>query len=175
MTIKKTLVMFLILMTSAIGRSANGTIADLPAQLRDSLLRDAACNDAPDADTARARLLESQVDIQEIHGSPGGLIASPQGSCACAGSTCSTYVYRKDGQSYRLGFKGEFTSLHPMKIYKRGMPSLTAKLQINETLAETTVYDWSGQNYEASLCATVTQGRNQRLPSIARHECGKAH
>jgi hypothetical protein len=175
MTIKKTLVMFLILMTTAIGRSANGTIADLSVQLRDSLLRDASCKDAPEAGTARARLLESQVDVQEIHGGPGGLIASVQGSCACTGSTCSTYVYMKDGQSYRLGFKGEFTSLHPMKIYKRGMQSLTGRLQISDTQAETTVYDWNGQNYEASLCATVTQGRNQRLPSIARHECGKAH
>src|SRR5262249_12047242 len=131
--------------------------------------------EASNPDAARAQLLESQVDIQEIRGTPGGVIAAPQGDCSCAGSSCAIYVYLKDGQAYRLSFKSEFTSLHPMKVYKRGMPSLTGKLEISDTQAETRVYDWNGQQYEASLCATVTQGRNQRLPSIARHECGKVH
>jgi hypothetical protein len=184
--------MFLILMTSVIGLSANGTIADLLPHLREALLHDAACTpsspqrpptsntsvndpEASNPDAARAQLLESQVDIQEIRGTPGGVIAAPQGDCSCAGSSCAIYVYLKDGQAYRLSFKREFTSLHPMKVYKRGMPSLTGKLEISDTQAETRVYDWNGQQYEASLCATVTQGRNQRLPSIARHECGKVH
>src|SRR5262249_53349101 len=150
------------------------TIADLSPRLRDSLLQDAACKATSDANVDRTRLLESQVSMQEIRGAPGGVIVAPQGGCACTGSGCVSYVYLKDGQAYRLAFKGEFTSLHPMKVYKRGMPSLTGKLQVSDTLAETTVYDWDGKDYEASLCATVTQGKNQRLPSIARHECGKA-
>src|SRR5262245_12331455 len=147
MKIKTTLAMFLILMTNVIGWSASGTIADLPPQLRNALLHDAACKssspqrpptstndpEAASPDQARTQLLESQVDIQEIRGGPGGVIAAPQGDCSCTGSSCAIYVYLKDGQAYRLSFKSEFTSLHPMKVYKRGMPSLTGKLHISDT------------------------------------------
>src|SRR5215475_12336763 len=89
------MLMFFILIPSAIGRSATGTVADLPPQLRDALLRDAACKEssppasttptnAPEVsnpDLAHTQLLETQVDIQEIHsaaGGPGGVIATPQ-------------------------------------------------------------------------------------------------
>jgi hypothetical protein len=168
--------MFLILVASAMGRSATGTVADLPPQLRDSLLHDAACKTASDEAVARAQLLESHVTTQGIRSAAGGsagVIAAPQGGCNCRGSNCATYVYLKDGQAYKLAFAAEFTSLHPMRVFRRGMPSLTGKLQLSETQAETTVYDWNGQEYGASLCATVTQARNQRLPSIVRHDCGK--
>jgi hypothetical protein len=173
MTIKATLAMSLLLMCGVAGRTATGTVADLPPQLRESLLHDVSCDKSADAES---QLLQSQVVTQEIRsaaGSSAGVIAVPQGGCNCTSSACRTYVYLNDGQAYRLAFAGEFTTLHLMRGFKRGMPSLTGKLQVSDTQAETTVYDWNGRDYEPSLCATVTQARNQRLPSIVRHECGK--
>jgi hypothetical protein len=58
-----------------------------------------------------------------------------------------------------------------MKIVKHGLPSLSGKFQVSPAEEETTVYDWSGKEYQPSLCATVVQRKNVRLPSISRHPC----
>lgn len=106
-----------------------------------------------------------------VGGREAGIIAAPQDACDCANGNCSTFVYLKSGSSYKLALQDRFSSLKPMKIVKHGMPSLSGKFQVSAGQEETTVFDWSGREYEPSLCATVTQRKNLRLPSIARHPC----
>jgi hypothetical protein len=163
-----------LLLVAAVSKAAPGTVADLSPELRDVLVRDAACSrdSAPDPATS-VDLLQSPVDTQEIHGAGRdlGVIAAFTGGCHCQGANCATYVYLKSSGSYKLAFTGSFASLHPMKVSREGYPSLTAKLQVSDSRVETTVYDWYGKNYRPSLCATVTQGPNQKRPSIARHAC----
>ena len=153
-----------------------GTIADLQPELREALAHDAACK-KPLQVTASApdNVLNTPVQTQEIHvaGRPAGVIVEPRDTCHCQGENCTTYVYIKQAENYKLALAVTLTSLHPMKITKHGLPSLTGKLQLNEAEAETTVYDWNGREYLPSLCATIRQRKNQRLPAIAAHQCSR--
>jgi len=149
----------------------SNTIADLSPELRDALVRDAACKNSTPAD---GDLLQSPVTTQEIHSAARGdlgVIAAFSDGCHCEGVNCGTYVYLKSSGSYKLAFAGSFASLHPMKVSRNGYPSLTGRLQVSDSRAETTVFDWNGKNYRPSLCATVTQGGNRKRPSIVRHPC----
>ena len=163
----------LFLRSVAVGGGQSSTIANLEPGLQQALLHDAACRTAPQADPSQ--LLQVPVRTEEIRaaGREAGVIATPQDACHCEDENCATYVYLKSGEDYRLALENKFASLHPMKIAKHGLPSLSGKVQVNESQEETTVYDWDGQEYQPSLCATVTQRKNQRLPLIAKHACGK--
>jgi len=155
------------------GQSA--TVADLQPQLRQALAHDDACMGASAGDASN-QALQSPIETEEIRtgGRDDGIIAAPQDGCDCRKGNCSTFVYLKSGDGYKLALEDRFASLHPMKIVKHGLPSLSGKFQVSAVQEETTVFDWSGKQYEPSLCATVTQRKNIRLPSIARHPCGKS-
>jgi len=172
-----------LLFAATVTKAGPATVAELSPELREALVRDAACSKdsapgpaAPKGARDRAEpkdLLRSPVDTQEILG-PGrelGVIAAFTAGCHCQGANCATYVYLKTAGSYKLAFTGSFASLHPMKGLRNGYPPLTGKLQVSDSRVETTVYDWNGKKYQPSLCATVTQGPNQKRPSIARHAC----
>ena len=164
----------ILLFAATVTKAGPETVAELSPELRNALVRDAACSkDSAREPAAPKDLLKSPVDTQEILG-PGrdlGVIAAFTAGCHCQGVNCATYVYLKTAGSYKLAFTGSFASLHPMKGLRNGYPPLSAKVQVSESRVETTVYDWSGKKYLPSLCATVTQGPNQKLPSIARHAC----
>jgi hypothetical protein len=165
----------ILLFAATVTKAGPETVAELSPELRNALVRDAACSkDSAREPAAPKDLLKSPVDTQEILG-PGrgnlGVIAAFTAGCHCQGANCSTYVYLKTAGSYKLAFTGSFASLHPMKGLRNGYPPLTAKLQVSDSRVETTVYDWNGKKYQPSLCATVTQGPNQKRPSIARHAC----
>lgn len=98
-----------------------------------------------------------------------GTIVEVQGACHCRNGNCDALVYLRNGEGYRLALHEKYASLHPMKIVKQGMPSLTGQFEISALKMETTVYDWDGKSYKASLCATVIRGK--RVPSITRHPC----
>ena len=179
MRIELTVLILSLFATSAICQDGAGTVADLPSGLRQALLRDSSCEKGQDDGTGadEARLLGSPIVTQPIRGPGGGevgVIAVLEGGCHCHDANCGTYVYLKSGENYKLAFSRVFASLHPMRGFKRGLPSLTGKLQLSESKAETTVYDWNGREYQPSLCATITQAKGQRRPTIARHVCGKA-
>jgi hypothetical protein len=185
MRIRQTLIIMSLLAASAMSQDGAGaknqggagTVADLPAELQEALLRDAACEkpaDSPAADPAQ--FLETPITTQDIRGATHaqvGVIAAFQDGCHCRDRNCTTYVYLKNGHGYKLAFSRVFTSLHPMRVFKRGWPSLTGKLQLSDSKAETTVYDWTGSEYQPSLCATLTQLKGQPRPAIARHGCAK--
>jgi len=165
-------IFMLIIAAAAHGSEQLSVVANLEPNLQQAILHDGACvrpSAAPVDD-----LLRVPVKTEEIHasGREAGVIASPQDTCHCEGENCATFVYLKSGDSYRLALENKFSSLHPMKIVKHGLPSLSGKLQISPVQEETTVYDWNGQEYQPSLCATVIQHKNQRLPSITEHPCG---
>jgi hypothetical protein len=167
--------MMMMLLTSALSKAGSDTVADLPAELRDALVHDAACaQTALATGTEPAEFLKSSVQIQEIRSATRGLVGSIvtfADSCHCHDANCRTYVYLLTGTTYKLAVTGSFASFHPMRVSKRGFPSLTAKFQVSDSVAETTVYDWNGKSYEPALCATVRQAGNQKRPSILRHEC----
>lgn len=166
--------MSILLLASSVTKAGPATVAELSPELRDALVRDAACKKSARDASAPTDLLQSPVDTQELHGAGRGdlgVIAAFTGGCHCQGVNCATYIYLKNAASYKLAFSGSFASLHPMKGFRNGYPSLTAKLQVNDMRVETTVYDWNGKKYLPSLCATVTQGENQKRPSIVRHAC----
>ncbi len=144
-------------------------LASLEPALQQALERDAVCSQ-------KSPSLEMPVAVQEIlvGGRDAGVIASPQDQCYCQKENCSTFVYLKNGQDYRLAMTDTLASLHPMKVAKHGLPSLSGKFQVNELREETTIFDWDGAKYEPSLCATVTRHPNQRVPSIMKHQCRSA-
>lgn len=158
---------------ASVGGEQSTIVAQLEPGLQQALLHDAACRTAPQSGT---EFLQVPVRTEEIGagGHESGVIASPQDACHCKDGNCSTYVYLRTDEGYRLAFKNRFASLHPMKIVKHGLPSLSGKLQVNDGREETTVYDWDGKEYKPSLCATVTQPKNRRLPVISQHPCVKA-
>jgi hypothetical protein len=174
--------MFFLMLSSRPAGGMTGTVADLPSDLREALLHDAVCAQAGDAgassESGPASLLASQVNAQEIRGAKAGtvvgVIATLSSGCHCHGPNCGTYVYLKSDSGYKLAFAGEFASLHPSRVYKSGYPSLSAKAQISETEAESTVYDWNGKSYVPNLCATITQSRGRKVPAIVHHPCPKA-
>jgi hypothetical protein len=166
--------LFILMVGTAFSGEPSGRIADLQPELKQALVRDDAC--VRSADQANAsQELQSPVNTQEIltAGHDAGVIAAPQDDCHCRNGNCSTFVYLKSGDDYKLALENRFASLHPMKVVKHGLPSLSGKFQVSAVQEETTIYDWSGTDYEPSLCATVTQRNNQRLPSISRHPCSK--
>jgi hypothetical protein len=171
----------MVMLSSTLSKATTGTVADLPPELREALVRDAACGSTPEAasggEADRARLLESAVmtrDISGAAGAPLGVIVSFSDACHCRQSNCRTYVYLKAGPQYTLAFSGVFTSLHPMRVYKRGHPSLSGKLAVSASQEESTIYDWNGKAYVPVLCATLTQAAGRKSPGIVHHECAKA-
>jgi hypothetical protein len=138
----------------------------LSPELKAAVLRDAACSNALDsADSVPAlTTLPIRAGGREL-----GTIVAVQGTCHCQSNNCDTLVYVRSGQGQRLAFQEKYASLHPMKVVKRGMPSLTGTFEVSPAKAETTVYDWDGKDYRPSLCATVTKGK--RVPTIAQHAC----
>lgn len=180
--IKRTAVCLLLLIagSAVLCAAQSRRVADLDPQLRDALVRDAGCDAnrgaAPSA-VDRVEMLQTRVNTQTFRGAGGrmtGIITTPTGGCQCVEGNCSIYVYVKSGQGLRLVLNERLATLRPMRVYKHGLPSLTGKFQVNASKAETTVFDWNGKEYQASLCATVTQTRNPRRPAIAKHECRKS-
>lgn len=144
-------------------------------------LKDAACTTAVGAQNGDARGVDGQnvdtkdsdltVEALPIHssGREVGTIVEVQGACHCQNGNCDALVYLRNGEGYRLALHEKYASLHPMKIVKQGMPSLTGQFEVSTLKMETTVYDWDGKSYKPSLCATVIKGK--RVPSITRHPC----
>ncbi|MGC2695686.1 MAG: hypothetical protein WA738_07840 [Candidatus Angelobacter sp.] len=140
---------------------------DLAPELKDAALRDAACSKSSDAASSDAPTLTALPVRSSGH--EAATIVTVQGSCHCQGANCDTLVYLRNGQGYSLALKEKYASLHPMKIVKRGMPSLTGQFEVSAAKMETTVYDWDGKEYGPSLCATVV--KHGKVPSITQHPC----
>jgi hypothetical protein len=141
-------------------------LASLEPALQEALERDAVCSEkspSPGVPVATQAIVAG--------GREAGVIASPQDPCHCKRENCSTFVYVKSGERFQLELADMFASIRPMKIAKHGLPSLSAKFQLDELREETTIFDWNGQGYEPSLCATVSKRPNQRVPSIVKHQC----
>jgi hypothetical protein len=138
----------------------------LSPDLKAAALKDAACTTARDASPS-----DPTVETLPIRagGRDVGTIVEVQGECHCQNTNCDALVYLRSGEGYRLALHEKYASLHPMKIVKQGMPSLTGQFEINSLKMETTVYDWDGKAYKPSLCATVIKRR--KVPSITRHPC----
>ena len=150
-----------------------GTVAIGVAQ-QDSLspdLKAAALKDAACAATSDTNPSDPTVEALPIRsaGRDVGTIVEVQGACHCQNTNCDALVYLRSGEGYKLALHEKYASLHPMKIVKLGMPSLTGQFEINTVKMETTVYDWDGKAYKPSLCATVIKGK--KVPSITRHPC----
>ena len=139
----------------------------VPADLKDAALRDAACVKPADNESADAATFSTLPIL--IGGRESGKIVKVEGACHCQSSNCDTLVYLHNGDQYRLTLHEKYASLHPMKIVKHGMPSLTGEFEVNAQKMETTVYDWDGKDYKPSLCATVVKGA--KLPRITQHPC----
>jgi hypothetical protein len=143
----------------------------LSPDLKAVALKDAACTTAGDASTGNASIGDPTLDTLPIRssGRDVGTIVEVQGACHCQNTNCDALVYLRSGQGYKLALHEKYASLHPMKIVKLGMPSLTGQFEISSLKMETTVYDWDGKAYKPSLCATVIKGK--KVPSITRHPC----
>jgi len=138
----------------------------LPSDLREVVLHDAACTkvaDMPEKDPTVAT-----VPIRAA-GRDVGTIVEVQGACHCQNTNCDALVYLRSGEGYRLALHEKYASLHPMKIVKQGMPSLTGQFEISSLKMETTIYDWNGKAYKPSMCATVI--KTKKVPSITQHPC----
>lgn len=138
---------------------------NLPADLKAVALKDAACTAG--ATSQNDPTLEA-LPIRSS-GRDVGTIVEVQGACHCQNTNCDALVYLRNGEGYKLALHEKYASLHPMKIVKLGMPSLTGQFEISTLKMETTVYDWDGKAYNPSLCATVIKGK--KVPSITRHPC----
>lgn len=139
---------------------------ELSPDLKAAALKDAACTkpeDTQEKDPAVAAL-PIRAGGREV-----GTIVELQGPCHCQQANCDALVYLRSGEGYKLALHEKYASLHPMKIVKQGMPSLTGQFEVSSLKMETTVYDWDGKTYKPSLCATVTKGK--KIPSITRHPC----
>jgi len=168
------IVIFLVWLAAA-GAAFSMQQDTLPAGLKDAALHDAACpkpDAAPNSDGAEADAPSLAALPIRAGGREMGTIVTVQGACHCQSNNCDTLVYLGSSQGYRLALREKYASLHPMKIVKRGMPSLTGKFEVSAARMETTVYDWDGKAYRPSLCATVIKGK--KVPSIARHPCQAA-
>jgi hypothetical protein len=140
----------------------------MPSDLRLAAVHDAACGGSSDPGVPTESTNLGTLPIR-AGGRDLGTIVTVHGACHCQGPNCDTLVYLHAGEGYRLALHQKYASLHPMKIVKRGMPSLTGQFEINAAKMETTVYDWDGKDYRPSLCATVI--KNKKVPSIERHPC----
>lgn len=143
----------------------------LSPDLKAAALKDAACTTAGDANAVHTNTSDPTLEALPIRsaGRDVGTIVEVQGACHCQNANCDALVYLRNGEGYKLALHEKYASLHPMKIVKQGMPSLTGQFEINTLKMETTVYDWDGKAYKPSLCATVIKGK--RVPSITRHPC----
>lgn len=148
---------------------------ELPPGLKEAALKDAACTTSAttqdEAQSVDSKTSDSTVEALPIRtsGREVGTIVEIQGACHCQNGNCDALVYLRNGEGYRLALHEKYASLHPMKIVKQGMPSLTGQFEVSTLKMETTVYDWDGKSYKPSLCATVIKGK--RVPSITRHPC----
>lgn len=138
----------------------------LSPDLKAAALKDAACTANGDASPTDPTLETLPI---RSGGRDVGTIVEVQGACHCQSTNCDALVYLRSGEGYKLALHEKYASLHPMKIVKEGMPSLTGQFEINSLKMETTVYDWDGKAYKPSLCATVIKGK--KVPSITRHPC----
>jgi hypothetical protein len=172
MTTRFCFLLLLFLAGNAFSGAPADRIADLQPELKQALMRDDTCVKNSTGRAAPSEL-ESPVVAQQIlsGGREAGVIAAPHDDCHCRNGNCSTFVYLKAGEEYKLQFADKFVSLRPMKIIQHGIPSLSGKYQVSERAEETTIFDWTGKQYQPSLCATVTQRKNQRASSIVRHPC----
>ena len=172
MTARYGLALILFFAATAFSGAPANTLADVQPQLKQALLRDDACMKSTEGEELPAQL-QSTVLTEEINaaGRQAGIIAAPHDECHCRDENCKTFVYLKSGEDFRLAFAGSFASLRPMKVVKHGLPSLSGKFQVNDAQEETTIFDWTGTNYQPSLCATVTQHGHERLPRISQHPC----
>jgi hypothetical protein len=138
----------------------------LSPDLKAAALKDAACTTA-----AEIAPSDPTMETVPIHsgGRDVGTIVEVQGACHCQSTNCDALVYLRSGEGYKLALHEKYASLHPMKIVKQGMPSLTGQFEISSSKMETTVYDWDGKEYKPSLCATVIKGK--KVPTITRHPC----
>jgi hypothetical protein len=154
-------------------------LADADPELRDALLRDAQCPAAAGAasnDADRAALLQTRFNTQTLHGAGGaavGVIAMPVEGCHCQKENCTAWVYVKSPAGFRLVLRQVFELVHPMKAWKHGMPSITGRYKVSETVYTTSVRDWNGSEYQPTMCATVTQGRDPHRPSVVKQDCPK--
>jgi len=160
--------MILVLIAFLIGTVAIGVAQQesLSPDLKAAALKDAACMVAADSSPG-----DPTLEALPIHsgGRDVGTIVEVQGACHCQNTNCDALVYLRNGEGYKLALHEKYASLHPMKIVKQGMPSLTGQFEISSLKMETTVYDWDGKTYKPSLCATVIKGK--KVPSITRHPC----
>lgn len=138
----------------------------LSPDLKAAALKDAACTANRDASPTDPTLETLPI---RSGGRDVGTIVEVQGACHCQSTNCDALVYLRSGEGYKLALHEKYASLHPMKIVKEGMPSLTGQFEVNSLKMETTVYDWDGKVYKPSLCATVIKGK--KVPSITRHPC----
>ncbi len=203
MTTSSAIAILLFVLASALASFAQpDQISALDPGLRDALVRDASCGSqsAPRiADDPAAQFLQSHVKLQTFRGTQHGLIVVLDGACRCSeigpergserGSTsgatsgaeagsqaanCATYVYLRSGDSYRLALHGVFASLRPLsKGLRHGMPSLTARFEAGDSKAETVIFEWSGKEYQPTLCASIVESGKRRLP-ITKHACANS-
>jgi hypothetical protein len=138
----------------------------LSPELKEAVLHDSACTKSPDAADSAPTLTDMPI---RSGGKDVGEIVEVQGACHCQGTNCDNLVYLHNAQGYKLTLHEKYASLHPMKIVKLGMPSLTGQFEVGPEKMETTVYDWDGKDYKPSLCATVI--KDKKPPKIERHAC----
>ena len=139
----------------------------VPADLKDAALHDAVCVKPAEGQNADAPTLSTSPIL--LGGRESGTVVKVEGTCHCQSNNCDTLVYLHSGDQYHLALHEKYASLHPMKIVKHGMPSLTGEFELSAQKMETTVYDWDGKVYKASLCATVIKAG--KLPKITQHPC----
>jgi hypothetical protein len=161
----KPIALFFFIFMSGLKVMCSAQQDSLPADLKAVALKDAACT-AGDASQNDPTLETLPI---RSGGRDVGTIVEVQGACHCQNTNCDALVYLRNGEGYKLALHEKYASLHPMKIVKLGMPSLTGQFEINTLKMETTVYDWDGKAYKPSLCATVIKGK--KVPSITRHPC----
>jgi hypothetical protein len=162
----KSIILFALVVIGGLAAVCFGQQESLSTDLKAVVLRDAAC-----ANTADTQEKDPTLETLPIRtgGREVGTIVEVQGACHCQNTNCDALVYLRYGNGYRLALHEKYASLHPMKIVKSGMPSLTGQFAITALKMETTVYDWDGKAYKPSLCATVIKGK--KVPSITRHPC----
>lgn len=165
MQTRKIVAFLIVIIAIGAGRAMQQEV--VPAELKDTVLHDAACvkpASAQDMDAPALSALAIRSGGRDV-----GTIVEIQGACHCQGSNCDTLVYLRSGDQYRLALRERYASLHPIKIVKHGMPSLTGQFEVSAQKMETTVYDWDGKDYRPSLCATVIKGA--KLPKNTPHPC----
>ena len=139
---------------------------DVSPDLKAVALKDAACTQPGSSQEQDPSVATLPI---RAGGRDVGTIVEVQGACHCQQANCDALVYLRSGEGYKLALHEKYASLHPMKIVKQGMPSLTGQFEVSSSKMETTVYDWDGKTYKPSLCATVI--KNKKIPSIMRHPC----